>query len=273
MNRSRTAPPPLGPVDALARWGRRRAAPLLRPAVVAYRHRGVRSDDAVLASYPRSGATWTRMMLGHVLAGRPSDYKNISGRIPYIGSHAGADAYLAAGGRVLWTHELRMVPSTKIIYLVRDPRSVVLSLYRYLLMVGEIDTDLRNFVRRFVSREPGFWYGRWDRHVSFWCDARPQDVLLVRFEDLKVDPAGAIASMSSFLGVARSDDDIAEAVADNTLESMRLKELASGFRRHRDDLRGVGSGEADGWRTELADDDAAAILDRFGARMTALRYE
>jgi hypothetical protein len=42
---------------------------MLRRVVYGWRHRGLKPADVMLASYPRSGNSWTKLMLAELLAG------------------------------------------------------------------------------------------------------------------------------------------------------------------------------------------------------------
>src|SRR5688572_26204499 len=67
------------------------------------RHRRLRSADAFLASYPRSGSTWTRFLLFELLTGTPADFTPVIRTIQYIGDHHDSPALLPGGGRLIKT--------------------------------------------------------------------------------------------------------------------------------------------------------------------------
>src|ERR1700727_3963974 len=64
-------------MSALTRWRARAARTRLRAPLVTLRHLGLDSSDVFLASYPRSGNTMLRFMLGEALSGLPSTFDQI----------------------------------------------------------------------------------------------------------------------------------------------------------------------------------------------------
>lgn len=250
----------------------------LRPLLVRYRHRGIREADVFLASYPRSGSTWLRFMMYEVLTRRPADFDVVNHAIPYVGGHHRAPGLLTDGGRVIKTHELYRASSYRTVYLVRDVRAVLPSMYTQQRRVGYPGT-FESFVQRFVSGDVGP-FGTWAQHVTFWtADQATVDehVLVIRFEDLREDPTTTLRRILLFLGIVPSDRTLATAVRNNDLRAMREKERATSgaaIVNRREDLPFVGSGASEGWRDLDADHVArveamaASALERFGYPLT-----
>jgi len=108
----------------------------LRAPVVALRHLGLREHDVFLACYPRSGSTWLRFILAELLTETPAEFKTVNAQIPYVGRHPNAPPSLPGKGRLIGTHELRLPPGKRAIYLIRDPRDVAPSYYQWQLRHG-----------------------------------------------------------------------------------------------------------------------------------------
>ena len=70
----------------------------VRMLPVVYRHRGVSRRDAFLVSYPKSGNTWLKFMLAHLLGGREADLDNDSTVIADVGSHRATPRVLPEAG-------------------------------------------------------------------------------------------------------------------------------------------------------------------------------
>lgn len=265
-----------GRAATLIRRARLNASPVTRPPMVALRHRGITPADAQLAAYPRSGSTWLRMMLAHALTGVDPDYHTVGTTIPYVGGHQHACRHLPAGGRVIWTHELHRAPCERAVYLVRDPRSVVLSLHRRHLMLGTSRSGIDDFVGDFIDPTSRInRFGTWAQHVRFWADDRRSSqpaVLAVRYEDMHTDPVTTLEAVLAHLGVERTTSQIEAAVHDNSLARMREKERRSGVHKHRPDLSGIGNGRTDGWSEMLSPQLATLIRSVFEPEMTRLRY-
>lgn len=250
-----------------------RSTKLRRPLTL-IRHTGLRGSDAFVVSYPRSGTTWTLFMLSEAITGRPMTFGQEQNAVPYIGSHRRVPSLLPGEGRLIWSHEIHRVGSHRVIYLVRDPRSVVLSEYRWQEMQGYYSGGLNAFVDDFVRGASNPW-GAWDRHVEHWLDhprRTSAPLHLVRYEDLRVDPVTVLDSMLAFLGRSRPTDAIHRIVERNRIEQMRDKERRSAIPKIRGDLTFVGEGGVDLWRQELPDHCARAIEDRFGRTMASFGY-
>jgi hypothetical protein len=131
--------------------------------------------------------------------------------------------------------------TAKALYLVRNPRDVLLSSMR---MVGISRDDVergREFARKFIADEgqgrmgpDGDGLGSWPENVWSWTefsrDRFPNaDVLTVRYEDLRADPVARFSEIVEFLDLGRpvEAEDIRRAVDASTLERMRELERRS----------------------------------------------
>lgn len=206
--------------------------PIVRRQLVRYRHIGLTHNDAVLISYPKSGSTWLRFLLGHVLDGRELDFDSVRDALPPIGRHRGAPSLLPRGGRMLRSHEpleaLAGPPSQPIVYLVRDGRPVAVSYLHHQRRLGQFDGNLAEFLPRFLSGEVDS-YGPWHRHALGAAAARDGGarLLVVRYEDLRRDTTGELARVIAFLGMTADPGRLEDAVAASSKERMRALEGTS----------------------------------------------
>src|SRR2546426_957477 len=107
----------------------RAARTRLNVPLIWLRHRGLDSADVFLASYPRSGQHWTRFQLFEIMNHACADFESVDHVIPRIGAHGAAPAILPSRGRLVQTHQPWRKEYQRAIYLVRDVRDVVLSVY------------------------------------------------------------------------------------------------------------------------------------------------
>jgi hypothetical protein len=261
-------------IGRILRWSRVLLARSgLRPLRVGLRHRGLGPCDVALASYPRSGNTWIRFLLYQLATGQAGDWPAVNAAIPYVGEHRQAPRLLPDGGRLFKTHENDPRRYRRAIYLVRDPRDVVLSEHRHTRMFGNFDRDLDAFVDTFVKgRVHGL--GTWADHAAGWLQAA-QDasrVAVVRYEDLRADPQAQLARVASFLNLPADATTLARAIADNTIERMRKKEAGAGFQKADDRLSHVSKGQVEGWRERLDANAVARIEAACAPVLDALDY-
>src|SRR5215467_7077404 len=132
-----------------------------RTPVIWLRHRGLDTNDVFLASYPRSGNTWSRFILSEILNKKPVDFDNVNKVIPEMGIHEPACRLLVGDGRLIKTHERYRKEYRRAIYLVRDMRDCLLSQYAREKELGTVvAADLDAYLVQFLAGETtGF--GTW----------------------------------------------------------------------------------------------------------------
>lgn len=247
----------------------------VRAPLIWLRHRGLDASDVFLASYPRSGNTWTRFLLTEVLAKESASFDNINLVIPEMGIQSKAVLELPSGGRLIKTHEPYRKEYKRAVYLVRDFRDVVLSQFSRERELGLYQTEFGEYVAAYLEgRLSGF--GAWQEHLPTWLDsplARNGNLLIIKFEEMRKNPEPAIAKIVDFLGVPVSLERIREAIANNSVERMRIKENAAKTlpKSTGEEGRFVRKGSVAGWRDKfteeqlrLVDREAGEVLVRMG---------
>lgn len=239
-------------------------------------------DDIFLVSYPKSGNTWTRFLIANlVYPEKNPDFANINDLIPDPEAMAKRDLERARRPRILKSHQYFDPRYPKVIYIVRDPRDVVLSAYYFDIKRKLINEayPLEKFVSRFVRGEltP---YGSWGENVATWIYTRgnsPQ-LLLVTYEALQSKGAQEMGRIADFLGIRSTPEKIAFALSQSTADRMRELErkqghLWSSTRETRQDKPFVRSARTGGWRNELTEASVAEIESAWGGLMHEIGYE
>eukprot|EP00997_Jenningsia_sp_PLL12_P003358 NODE_1625_length_1109_cov_108.302830_g1327_i0.p1 GENE.NODE_1625_length_1109_cov_108.302830_g1327_i0~~NODE_1625_length_1109_cov_108.302830_g1327_i0.p1 ORF type:complete len:226 (-),score=72.40 NODE_1625_length_1109_cov_108.302830_g1327_i0:95-772(-) len=92
-------------------------------------------------------------------------------------------------------------PSAKHVYIVRDPRDVLVSFYNHSLLTAHLDFDLTldTFFEKFMSGK--LYYGSWFDHALDSCQYldRP-NCLFLTYEDMVKDLDGACEKLEAFTG-------------------------------------------------------------------------
>ena len=177
----------------------------------------VRSDDIFLVSYPRSGNTWLRFLVTNLIAPTfATDFVNIESRAPDIYLNSDRALLRLPKPRVLKSHEYFDPRYNRALYVVRDPRDVVSSYYRWHVRSGSIPVLYpgTRFLQRFLDGALDDPYGSWQTHVGSWLGARQQDptFLLIRYEDMLSALNVLATRLCVFLELTRSDAEITSAV-------------------------------------------------------------
>jgi hypothetical protein len=169
-----------------------------------------------LASYPRSGNTFLRIVL-HRLYGAPTysiyeDDDPVAQRVgpSLVGYRPKPDRSVMSDSAEVYftkTHKRRKGDGSRAIYLVRDGRDAVVSHAR-LRMSQQLAADsdrqmtFEDFLREEITRpyldgQPSS--GTWGGNVLSWLGADDASVALLRYEDLIVDPRGSVERVVSSL--------------------------------------------------------------------------
>jgi hypothetical protein len=250
---------------------------LLRAPLIWLRHRGIDSNDVMVASYPRSGNTWLRFMLTNILTGKPAGFDNVNKVIAEIGIHKDALPLLPGEGRLIKTHELYRPTYKRAIYLVRDVRDVLLSQYSRenelgLVWWGDFDGYIQQFLKGTIN---GF--GPWQEHIPNWLDsplAKRGDLLVVQFADMRRNTQEKLEHILDYLGLQVDREIIAEAIADNTVDKMRARERQAQtlHQSTREEGRFVRQGAVMGWREKFTEPQLELIEQYAGKTMARMGF-
>lgn len=179
-------------------------------------------EKPICISYPKSGRTWLRMILNAL---------NID--IEYSHLDTGADR--KSWGKRFDELELPCVQREKTIFLHRDPRDVVVSMFyeftRRQLPILNQEQRTKYETRGLMPplalsefvRSPRFGI---EKTIIF--NIRCQEKLnahILSYEDLSTNPVEQINKLLEYLEIDRSLDQINSAVVENNFSSMRKREV------------------------------------------------
>lgn len=266
---------PKKPTSTYRKIRRKFAKTPLRVPLLWLAHRGLCPADVFVASYPKSGITWTRFVLFELLSGMPAGFRATNDLMTGIGRHTRGLRLLPGGGRLIGTHEQYRKDYKRAVYLVRDGRDVVLSEYAFLKALEYFHGSLDDYIKTFLfTCGSAYGYGPWQRNVTSWLDspiAGTKDLLLVRFEDLRQDPVAWFSRIVEFLGVEADREKIKVAVENNSIQKMREKEDKEPVRVSISG-RFVRDGAVRGWVSKLSPEQVALIEEHAGSTLLRLGY-
>lgn len=248
------------------------------------RNFAVYPDDTFVVSYPRSGNTWTRFLIGNLVhPDTDVTFTNIETLIPDTSSQSNRALKRTPRPRIIKTHEYFDHRYPKTIYIVRDPRDVALSYYDFQRKYRQIEDGypLKQYVDDFVhgrliSRD----WGTWAENVASWISTRANQhgFLLLRYEDMMHDTVKELARVADFLGIEPTPDRLRQAIERSSADRMRALEKAEenqwvATRKHRKDIPFVRVAKSGGWRQSLPESCAQKIEDAWGDVMMKVGYE
>ena len=251
---------------------------------VAGRNFAIYPDDTFLVSYPRSGNTWTRFLIANlVYPDRNVSFLNIERLIPDTSSQSNRAMQRTPRPRLIKIHEYFDHRCSKVIYIVRDPRDVVLSYYDFQRKYRHFEDGypLESYVDDCIQgRLNSAGWGTWGENVASWLYTRgkTKDFLLMRYEDMVQDPARELTRVAAFLGIGTDPARIQSAVDKSSADRMReMEKRESGqwvaTKNHRQDIPFVRVAKAGGWKEKLPVSCVTKIEAAWGDIMTDLGYE
>lgn len=223
-----------------------------------------------LASYPKSGNTWARILLANYFmppdqvpdinslyrfttADTRQDFFDRANGGPFVARDL--DHWLAlrpkvlraiaaskAGHHFVKTHsQVRRVKGVDLIlpevtaaavYMVRNPFDLVLSYSRHLGETVDNCIDRMANPQAVNGSATGIMdvIGRWDEHVASWADAPGLRPHLMRYEDMVADTAAAFRGLFAFLRARVDEARLARAIQAADFESLQKQEREKGFR-------------------------------------------
>src|SRR2546427_3705761 len=250
---------------------------------IAARGLTVYPDDTFLVSFPSSGNTWIRFLVGNLLSpDDPVSFATLESRIPEIYDVPDRILRRFPRPRVIKSHECFDPRYGKVIYIVRDPRDVAVSYYEFQLKRKVISEDcsLEEFLPRFMDSEFEPTTGPWCDHVLSWLATRQgqSNFLLLRYEDMQNRTREEAAKIAAFIGLDLSPERIARAVELSSADRMRhLEKLQSRqwkeTKHTRQDKPFVRTAVSGSWKSVLSEPCVAQIESAWGHVMRVVGYE
>lgn len=188
-----------------------------------------RDGDVVIATYGKSGSTWMQQIVSQLLfdgsEGLPVAEMSpwLELRVPE--ARVKLEALEAQKHRrFVKTHlpvdALVYSPKARYIYVARDGRDVVWSLYNHHLNANDAwyevlnetpglvgppierpPDDIRVYWREWMERDGYPFWSFWENVRSWWEIRRLPNLLVLHYADLKEDPEGQIRNVADFLGI------------------------------------------------------------------------
>ena len=267
-----------------------------------------------LASYPKSGNTWLRMMLtaykqnGHLNINE-SAHSSSDSMTEYMQAAAFGVPLEKVGERgmallrpaalyrqivvaqfspiFMKTHTVNglidgvvhTVPpllTERAIYIIRDPRDVVMSLARHIGRPVEETVEAMGNPRYalFGDRVVPQFLSSWSNNVKTWTESKVSyERLVLGYEDMMADPKAEMRQVLDFCKMEIDEDRLERAVEACSLDKLKAQEAEKGFVENREDRGEFFHRGGSRWREELDPVIARQIEKDHGEVMKKFGYE
>jgi len=167
------------------------------------------------------------------------------------------------------------------VYLVRDPRDVVVSYAHHrglglddiIDFMADADAILAVSTDRFKEQLPQP-LGSWSSHAASWLGQHELPVLVIRYEDLLANTEARLSDIAIHLGLDVGPQDIEAAVNATRFDVLQTQEITRGFKERRIESSApfFRQGKAGVWRDYLSAAQVARIETDHGAMMERFAY-
>ena len=251
------------------------------------------SEFIWVASYPKSGSTWMRFILSHLLFDVGGDAGKVREMVPNMHDWTGGLKYDWQGAHPVKTHlQQHDLPprmhTRSAIYVIRNPLDMVDSAIGYIKPAD--DAEREDLINQFCvngSIEP--WgttlgYGSWEDNIQSWtAESRDFPLLIMQYEDILDAPHDNIARVAEFLGADADDkkiDKVVEATSFKTMKGVEKSELAAGAKGvftderlfNKQDFAFMRAGKSGGYQNNLREGEITRLRARFSPVMEKLGY-
>jgi hypothetical protein len=237
----------------------------------------IQEDDICIVAYPKSGNNFLLFLIAMLLYRKKIDWATKGELIQNVTSEPIQNLPYP---HLVWSHKSYDPVYPKVIYLVRDPRDVVVSYYHHFLKYFGETRDFDEFFDAFMEGDIG--PGMWDWNIESWLnnqDKVKNGFLLVKYETLLKNTFNEAKRIVGFLNLDRTDDEINEAVNWASFDNMKALE-----QKQRDHLNlnvptanpnmpFVRQGKANKWKSVLNKEQQQQINRAFDKTLTRLGYK
>ncbi|KAG8521379.1 Sulfotransferase family cytosolic 2B member 1 [Galemys pyrenaicus] len=199
----------------------------------------VLDDDIFIITYPKSGTNWMIEILCLIVKnGDPSWVRSVP-----IWERAPWCETVVSGFRVLDPPLPRLLSShlpiqlftksffkskAKVIYVGRNPRDVVVSLYHYYKIAGHLkdpgtpDQFLQDFLKGEVQ------FGSWFDHIKGWIRMKgKENFLFITYEELTQDLHSSLMRICQFLDRPLDEEALASVMAHSAFGAMKANTMSN----------------------------------------------
>jgi len=248
-------------------------------------------ESIYVIGFPKSGNTWLSRLLADALNSNINATNNIEA--------SDNSKERKKGGYIIHkihrSDNMEKIKQSKKVYIVRDPRAVMISSFFhnhrnlqdknlnknfYLKLFFEFEISnlnkswnnslpaRRNTLRKIIKRLPRCPVGNWSEHVQYWSTLT--DVVLVKYEDLLDNTESELSRILMELSVNYSENDIANIV---NRQSFKVKKRNFEKNKDKENIKFMRTGKKDEWHELMSDNLIKKIENEHSDTMIKLNYQ
>lgn len=237
----------------------------------------IQDDDIFQVAYPKSGNNFLLFLLAGLLYRKKMDWATKGEMIQNVDMEPEENL---PSPHLVWSHKSFDASYPKVIYLVRDPRDIVISYYHHYVKYYGIGISFNEFFEEFIKGN--VWPGKWDSQIESWLVNQKKiknGFLLVKYEKLLKNPSKEVQRLINFLNLTRTKKEINEAIHWASFDNMKALE-----QKQKDHLNGnspfvnkgmpfLREGRAKKWKSVLNKEQQQKMNQAFYKTLTKLGYD
>ena len=204
----------------------------------------LRPDDIWIVTFPKSGTTWTQQIVRLIINRGNDNGVVIEEAVPWVegfsvlpnrGFRYYVDIDKMSFPRAFKSHfpyemmpcGLPSITPGKYINVIRNPKDVAVSYFHHYNSYPYYPHyEWDNFIDMFIKGE--LEYGDYFDHIlSWWAHKDDDNVLILKYEDMKKDLPSAVSTIAKFIGQDISKELVEEIAHKTTFENMKKDSSAN----------------------------------------------
>lgn len=188
----------------------------------------LRADDIILAFFPKTGSTWVRIFLYNLLTQNGArvdfSFEDLDRDMPEFANPSFFNPWrFASTPRLIKTHSpyRGIFRRNRAVVFAREPRDTMISFLHYANASQKIgfSGDLHD-----IAHDSAMGLDSYFRFYNSWLRRAG---LVIRYEDLRADPAHEFRRLVEFIGIPFNDGEIARALEASSLDRTRRAQARS----------------------------------------------
>ena len=169
-----------------------------------------------------------------------------------------------------------------IIYIVRDPRDIVISYSHHLnqtydqVIDGMLDSNNQELAQVKKEKFTSTILGKWSDHYSSWKNYGSENFLLIKYEDMLFDNIKIFRKILEYLnntaGLLFDQNKMLKAIENTSFENLQNQEKKFGFNEHSKSTLFFRYGKSEDWKGKLSLKQVKRIENGFNKEMKELGY-